>query len=599
MNQYSTVAKAIRRGFPIQLLFGLCALVFVLTGCGSQQSNTQNPQNTPVSLPSLQDIGQLPPGAQGAISQGTLSPNTTIQLNIGLMTNDKQLTSDLQALYNSESPDYGKFYKPADIASRYGASQDTINQVSAFLTAQGFQIVSVSKLRDSIKVKATVTQIALAFHIGLQLFQKGGETFFGPTGQFVVPASIKSLITSVQGLSNFSRPQPHLRTQTTSTPLNPADCRNAPAVYPAQIASVYDYNDVYKKGYKGSVNIGLVEFNDAVSNNDLNGFMSCTTNGGQVNGEIVQVDGGAQNPDDGSTLEATADIEYLASMAPASHIIEYQGQYCNSNSCGQNDIGFPQALYDVFETIAQDARVPVVSVSWGGPEEAFTKDDFLALDKSIQQLAAEGVTVAVAAGDCAAFDTGQFNTLAVDYPASDPFSLAVGGTSLTVKNNTQRGSEVVWSNSKPNQQDCQNSWGGGGGVSKVWKEPSYQTGSGVKNKYSDGTRQVPDVSAVADNLIVVFQGKLIGVGGTSLATPIWAAGIAMVDEGMIKNHNQILAGTKAFYIIASKYASQHPYYDITQGNNLYYPATANWDYASGWGVPNLFNFGNAVKAFSK
>ena len=407
MNQYVIFAKAIRRGFPIQFLLGLCGLVFVLTGCGGQQSNSQNPQNTPITLPTLQDLGQLPPGAQGAIAQGALSANTTIQLNIGLQTNKQQLTSDLAALYDPNSSTYLHFFKPADLASRYGASQATIDQVSAFLTSQGFQMVSVSKLRDSIKVKATVAQIALAFHIALQNYQLDGQTFFGPSGQFSLPAAVKPLITYVQGLNNLARPQPDMVFQPSTTTPQAINCKNLQGVVPSQISTAYNYTGAYKKGYTGGVNIGVVEFNDAgVLADDVNGFLACTSKG-KLSYEAVGVDGGAQTSDYND--EATLDIEYLAALAPGAHLIEYQGQIDDS-------ISFAQALSDVFNTIAQDGRVAVVSVSYGAPEEDFSNDDFLAVDQQLANLAAEGVTVAISEGDCAAFATRKYNTVLQNLP---------------------------------------------------------------------------------------------------------------------------------------------------------------------------------------
>jgi kumamolisin len=600
MNQHVTFANAIRRGFPIQFLMGLCALVFVLTGCGSQQSNTPNPQNTPVTLPSLQDLGQLPPGAQGAIAQGALSPDTTIQLNIGLQTNRQQLTTDLAALYDPNSANYLHFFKPAELASRYGASQATVDQVSAFLTSQGFQIMSVSKLHDSIKVKATVAQIALAFHVALQNYQLNGQTFFGPSGQFGLPAAVKPLITYVQGLSSFAQPHHDLALQPAAMPQAPAGgCNTGSLLVPGQIATTYNYTGVYNKGYYGGVKIGVVEFNDAVSGDDVNAFLNCTVKGAQVQYNLVQVDGGATTADSGASGEATLDIEYLAALAPHSEIDEYQGCIGDANTCNGQAISFATALADVFNQIAQDAATPVVSVSWGDVEEAFTQDDILAVAQNLQQLASEGITVAVSSGDCGAYTGGKDGYKAVSYPASDTFVLGVGGTILQVNSQGQRKSEIAWSNPKRNKSQCGNDWGGGGGISKVWKLPDWQTGKGVKNKYSDNTRQVPDVAAVAYNVFEVFQGKVYQVEGTSIAAPVWAAGLALVDEGLIKNKNELLGDAQVFYQVANQAASKHPYYDITQGNNLYYPATGNWDFATGWGSPNMLNFGNAFGAFSK
>ncbi len=49
-----------------------------------------------------------------------------------------------------------------------------------------------------------------------------------------------------------------------------------------------------------------------------------------------------------------------------------------------------------------------------------------------------------------------------------------------------------------------------------------------------------------------------------------------------------------FYAVANSTRGMHPYYDITCGNNLYYPATPGWDFSTGLGTPNLADFYNAV-----
>ncbi len=600
MNESFALTKHIRRGFSIQVFFGLCALVFVLAGCGGQQSNSQPTSQTPISLPPLGDLGKLPIGANGATLQGAVSPNTTIQLTIGLTTNVQKLDSDLASLYDPNSSAYGQFYKPAELASRYGASQSTIDQVTAFLKGQGIQVVSVSKLHDSIQVRATVLQLAQTFGVALQLFQKNGETFFGPSGQFAIPASLKPFISYVQGLNNYSRPKPRIAIQRSAKPLNPADCQGVQGVVPGQVAAAYDYNSVYKKGYTGAINLGVVEFNDAVSADDVNTFLGCTTNGVTLHGQLVTVDGGAPNadPSSGETGEATLDLEQLAALAPGANIVEYQGHFCDSNSCNDST-SFPQALAEVFNAIGQDDRTPIVSVSWGDWEGNIAPEDLKAIDQQLKQLAAEGITVAIATGDCAAFETHVYNQLGIGYPASDPYALAVGGTNLQTDSNGRRTSEVTWSDPQADQSQCNNSWGSTGGVSILWKQPSWQTGPGVKNKYSKGTRQVPDLAAVATNVFLVIQGQAALAQGTSIAAPVWAAGIALIEQALIKNHNAVLAGVKSIYYIANKYGSKHPYFDITKGNNLYYPATSGWDFDTGWGSPNLFNFGNAIGAFSK
>jgi kumamolisin len=105
---------------------------------------------------------------------------------------------------------------------------------------------------------------------------------------------------------------------------------------------------------------------------------------------------------------------------------------------------------------------------------------------------------------------------------------------------------------------------------------------------------VPDLSAVADNLAVYFQGQWGAVGGTSAAAPIWAAGQALVNEDTIQRLSTFGYSPRLYYAVANRNAGANAYFDVTSGNNLYYHATAGWDYPTGLGTPNLASFDQVV-----
>jgi len=71
---------------------------------------------------------------------------------------------------------------------------------------------------------------------------------------------------------------------------------------------------------------------------------------------------------------------------------------------------------------------------------------------------------------------------------------------------------------------------------------------------------------------------------------MWAAGQSLVNEGLIKQIGKYAYSPRIFYLAANKTNGMHPYYDVTRGNNLYYPATSGWDYPSGLGTPNLADY---------
>jgi kumamolisin len=239
----------------------------------------------------------------------------------------------------------------------------------------------------------------------------------------------------------------------------------------------------------------------------------------------------------------------------------------------------------------------VVSVSLGAAEGEMSSDDANAIDSSLQQLTRiEHMTVFIASGDCGAFTDERYGDLSVSFPASDPWATSVGGTILQVDGNRNRVAEAVWSDAS-NRSSCKNSWGSGGGNSTLFKQPSWQNATGVRNQYSRGDRQLPDVAAVAYGLAVYFNGQWGAVGGTSAAAPIWAAALALVNEGLLKQVHTFGYGPQIFYQVTNGSNGGRSYYDVTRGNNLYYPATPGWDFASGLGTPNFASFYQAMSNF--
>jgi kumamolisin len=560
------------------------------------------PHPAPLPLP---PIDGLPPAAAGLQSNGQLTLDIQVPLTIGLLTNRQALENDLAAIYDPNSPQYGHYLTPQEIAARYGASQATIDHVTAYLQDQGFQILEVSPLRDSISVSATVGQIERTFGILLQTFQQQGTTVYGPNGTATLPPTLQSLVTSVIGLSSFAQPRHTLRQGAASAVSTPeqqnADCSGAQStgITMSQVAAAYSYAKAYKVGYTGKgISVGILEFNDHMNMNDLTTFLTCTV-GGTLHYSLVKVDGGSQISSDGANGEAEMDFEYLGALAPDAQLIEYQTSCTN---CGDNTGGvtFAKGFADLLNRIAADDKVQVVSTSWGGDEGAYTQDEIFSMDQAIKRLAAEGIAFLASAGDCAAFDDGQYGDLSVDFPAADPYTVSVGGTLLQTDANGNRLAEPAWDTypKAPDKQICQyNDWGTGGGLSTLFKQPPWQKGPGVTNPYSNGHRQIPDVTAIAWDIAEYMQGKWDYGGGTSAATPIWAAGIALIDQGLRQHHKHLIGAVPTFYQVASRQGKYHPYYDVTRGDNLSYPATPGYDLSSGWGAPNLLDFGKVLGAF--
>jgi kumamolisin len=285
--------------------------------------------------------------------------------------------------------------------------------------------------------------------------------------------------------------------------------------------------------------------------------------------------GGARNApgiDKDADGEVALDIEVSGAVAPGAKLAVY--------FTANTDQGF----HDAITAATHDAvREPsILSISWGGPEDTWTGQARTAMNAALQDAAAMGVTVTVAAGDDGATDASPDNSLQVDFPAASPFVLSCGGTRLEASGTSISDDEGVWNEVVWNEL-ASDSGATGGGVSRLFPIPAWQKASGVPpqpNTHFAG-RGVPDVAGDADPLtgyLTRVDGQDGVIGGTSAVAPLWA--------GLIGLLNQQLGRRLGFVnpLLYQKGASA--FHDVIKGNNGHYDAGKGWDACTGLGSPN-------------
>lgn len=474
-----------------------------------------------------------------------------------------------------------------NVANSIGIDDATYQKIKAFFNLQGI-VMNLSKLRTNLSIDAKASTFAKLLRTHFVIHKYNGRTFFAPATPPQLPRFMADSLVAITGLDNYSSlPQHALAFQSA---LNPRAAHHAAqdcnalqdTLFPMDIAHAYGFNQLWNKGWHGeNMTVNLVEI-DGFYQDDIQNYFDCINFQGNLN--VANVD--AQPTD--AQGETTLDIEMVAGLARSINIAVYQ---TDGNSGGDVWSQVNDELQQILNDNTNNANAgDVVSISLGTTEGDITGGDRNAIDQSLRLLTqVEHMRVFIASGDCGAFSDGIYRDLTVSFPASDPWATSVGGTVLSTNGNQQRASEVAWSDAS-NLRRCTNQWGSGGGNSQVYGRPGWQQASGVNNQFSIGHRQIPDISAVAYALAVYFNGQWGAVGGTSAAAPIWAAGMALVNEGLIKQIGKFTASPQLFYVVAQGWSGMQPYYDVTRGNNLYYPATPGWDYTTGLGTPNLGDF---------
>ncbi|HLG74857.1 MAG TPA: S53 family peptidase [Ktedonobacteraceae bacterium] len=542
----------------------------------------------PLQLTPL-DIG-IPAQAMRSPVVGTVPDNQTLHVRITFKIDPNLLK---QAQNQPIQPGHPSHLE--QFAQKIGIDDATYQKIKNFFNAGGIKM-NLSKLRTHLSIEAHAGTLAHVLQTRFLIHKYNSQTFFAPDANKPpqVPKFLADSIDAVTGLDNYSAPPVHQLTMNFQQPAtqqrSAQDCYpQDQTLLPKEIAHAYGFDQLWNRGWHGeNMTINLVEI-DGAYKDDIQNYFSCIQFKGKLS--VVNVSGKPQE----ALGESTLDIQMVAGLARSSNIVVYQTDASDSNS----DIWalVNDELQRLLDDNVNNANAGnVVSISLGTAEGEMTGADMRAIDSSIRQLTqVEHMGVFIASGDCGAFTSQVYGQLSVSFPASDPWAIAVGGTVLQIDQNSNRYNEQAWSDNS-NRSQCRNSWGSGGGNSADFKRPSWQNAPGVNNSYSRGQRQLPDVSAVAYALAVYYKGQWGAVGGTSAAAPIWATGMALVNEGLLQQIHKFDGSPQTFYRAATTSNGQQPYYDVRQGNNLYYPATAGWDYATGLGTPNLPAFYQAVYA---
>ena len=515
----------------------------------------------------------------GPVLLGATDPRTTIDFTLVLrLPGQAHLTRFLNQLTDPAAPNYRHFIDAAAFGARFGVSHSVLNRASAQLARDGIQVTASYPQRTALDVRATAGTIDRVFDIRLMDWRsESRRVFHAPLRAATVPADLSRAVSAVAGLDG--------------TTFVTDDSAAIQGLTPVSARSVYEIDPLLAQHVNGQgENIAVVEFAQ-FDQSDLDGFDQ-QFNLPDISPRNIAVDGGATDDSPASVAEANLDLEVAHEIAPAAGLLDYNAPQATSS--GADTFGA------ILDRITADGQTRIVSDSWGSCEADTPRADIQRDEQALEAAAARGISVFVAAGDTGAYtcqDAADTNhSLSVSWPSSSPFAVSVGGTSLSMTTNGAYVGETAWN-------DTLEQMGGGGGLSLDYSRPAWQVGPGVTNRFSTGMRQLPDVAAAADpwsGWDTYTGGAMTVAGGTSAATPFWAASMAVVAE-YAGHHGARQLGfvDPMLYALAAHRQQAPAFHDITMGGNRYYPATPGWDFATGLGSPEVANLARDVVAYLK
>jgi len=432
---------------------------------------------------------------------------------------------------------------PAQFATNYAPTTAQAQAVATYLRQTGFTNVVISSNHMLVSADGTADSSQAAFQTSFARVQThDGRVAFANNSDAHMPTSLQGSVLSVIGLQSAYQAQTFAQRAQSNTSGGAASIA---AHDPVQFSSIYGGTGVQTAA---GVSVGIVTEGDMTQSiADLNSFTA--SNGlPTVATQVIYTapDSGDTSGDDEWSID-TQDVVGAAGGQVGQLILYVTPSLSNTG------------LLTAFNAAVTDNVAKVINVSIGECETIAQLDGTAAAaDQLFQAAVAQGQTFSIASGDKGANLCGT-GIPTPSWPASSPYVISVGGTTLDASATTWA-SETVWVD-------------GGGAPSGFEPKPVWQNAAFAGTK-----RGVPDIAMNADpnsGAIVYVDGGLQQWGGTSLASPIfvglWARMIAIKGTGIG------FAAPQLYPLPTSVF------HDVTVGNNGGETAKVGYDFATGRG----------------
>jgi subtilase family serine protease len=551
------------------------------------------------ATPRVQLRNSASPDAARSAQVGSVASGSKIPFEVDLkLRNQQGAVAFAKAVSTPGTASYHKYLTASQWEARFSPSAGDVSRVKAFLKQSGFTVGSATADRMAVSASGTAGQIEKAFGTSLSLHRVDGRTLRLADRNLTVPGAIAGVVGGVTGVNQtLATPDnttgaatPTAAPKAGPTYSQPAGFRVAPPCGTSYNSAIDNTLPPYGNGYPSSppwavcgytgpqfrsaygltsgpdgtgVTVAIVDaytsptlFSDAhhfAELNDPSNPLSAS--------QFSELPANTYNEGDlcgasGWFGEETLDVEAVHDVAPGAHIL-----FAGAESC------LTTALNESLHRIIDGHLASIITNSYGddGGDLLDTPDDRASTDNLLLMADGTGISVMFSSGDSGDEFT-TVGTVTPDYPASSPYSTAVGGTTTQIGSDGQMLGEYGWSTARSflcnttyeelgGCTDGQlNKWqpidlaldgGSGGGTSYVYPQPSYQAGV-VPTSLSElrgptPMRVEPDISMEADPATGMLVGETqtfpngvfydqYRIGGTSVASPLFAGVIARADS---------------------------------------------------------------------
>ena len=368
---------------------------------------------------------------RGRVSDAMVFEHMQLQLQRSARS-EAALQTLIASLHDVNSPNYHQWLSAQQFGATYGAAASDLAAVQSWLTKSGLKVNFVHSNNLVIDFSGSAAQIRSAFKTEMHRLNVKGFEHIANMSDPQIPVALAPVVAGIVSLHNF---RPHANN--TPKPAYTFSAGGSPyeAVTPADLATIYNLNPLFRAGITGrGQTIVVIEDTNVFSTADWSTFRttfglnaySSTATLSQVHPAPFRGSNNCADPGvlAGNESEAELDVQWASAGAPGADI--------KLASCADTATTFG-GLIALQNLVNSDEPPAIVSISYGECEVYNGAAANAAYRHIYQQAVAEGTSVYVSAGDegaasCDAGQTAASHGIGVSGFASTPYNVAVGGT---------------------------------------------------------------------------------------------------------------------------------------------------------------------------
>eukprot|EP00620_Florenciella_sp_RCC1587_P020495 CAMPEP_0182567828 /NCGR_PEP_ID=MMETSP1324-20130603/8939_1 /TAXON_ID=236786 /ORGANISM="Florenciella sp., Strain RCC1587" /LENGTH=653 /DNA_ID=CAMNT_0024781885 /DNA_START=33 /DNA_END=1994 /DNA_ORIENTATION=+ len=543
--------------------------------------------------------------------------DSSMQLHFAMKhRDDVDMEKELLDVSTPGNPRYGAHFSKKQMDALTQPADATVTAVESWLGRQGMVLSKANKQtsNDFVTLEMTVGQAeALLQAEYYEYTNADGETairtpsysvpstvdahldFVAPTVQFPGLKASVHRIRKVKAADEGGNPPWMSPTGVDSaTQEDAADSADSYSyITPDELKTMYNYEGVTANSSTENTQVVTAFLDEYYCTDDLQTFYGKFST--DLKDFTIAAEVGSTTDDHpGCGDEANLDVQYITSTAAGvnTEFWSFSGYSPDKPSINEPFLDFMTYLNNL------DTQPSVVSTSYGEDEGSTSTEYATRVQAEFMKAGMRGVTLLFASGDSgvASMFSGKTCTqFTPQWPAGSPWVTAVGATSGVT---TETAADFS-----------------SGGFSNRWAMPDYQRDTVTQyleeneklistyvlqdllppTMYTpNGTmagRAFPDVSAAGEDFMIVLDGNVYTVDGTSASTPVFAGVVSLVNE---QRHKAGLSSLGFLNPMIYTYGSEI-FNDVQSGNNpgcstTGFEAVEGWDPVTGFGSPDYQKF---------